>query len=111
MFYIPKTGCQWRMLPHDFPKWQLIYYYFRKWTEDGVFEEICEVLRDRNRQSEGKEISPSIGIIDSHSVKTTLVSGEERGIDGGKNINFAKVIKFEQLLLYSPLISDCCIVF
>lgn len=45
LFYILKTGCHWRMLPNDFPKWQLVYYYFAKWRDDGTIEEINDVLR------------------------------------------------------------------
>ncbi|MDR2469446.1 MAG: transposase [Tannerella sp.] len=50
MFYLLKTGCQWRMLPPDFPKWQLVYYYCSKWKEDGTIEEIHEVLRAQFRK-------------------------------------------------------------
>jgi putative transposase len=75
IFYLLKTGCQWRMLPQDFPKWQLVYYYFNQWKEDGTFEELNEVLRDMLRKQCGKKSSPSVGLIDSQSVKTTRVGG------------------------------------
>ena len=75
-----KTGCQWRMLPNDFPQWQLVYY----WKSDGITEEIHEILRVKTRKDAGRESSPSLGLIDFQSVKTTRSGGEERGIDGGK---------------------------
>ena len=65
IFYVNKSGCQWRMLPSDFAPWQTVYYYFRKWKLEGVWEELLNVLHAKARKSVGKEESPSLGIIDS----------------------------------------------
>ena len=69
--YVLRTGCPWRMLPHDLPPWQTVYKYFRRWTLDGTWEGVHEALRPNVRQSEGSSPTPSAAIIDSQSVKTT----------------------------------------
>lgn len=90
IFYLLKTGCQWRMLPTNFPSWKLVYYYFSKWRNDGTIELIHEFLRDMTRKKAGKKESPSVALIDSQSVKTTRSGGVCRGIDGGKKIKGRK---------------------
>lgn len=71
IFYLLRSGCQWRMLPKDLPKWQLVYHYFALWRDDGTIELIHDRLRSQVRQQAGKKAAPTVGIIDSQSVKTT----------------------------------------
>ena len=88
IFYLVRTGCQWRMLPTEFPKWQLVYYYYRQWRDTGVFAEVLSVIHARTRLAAGREASPSAAAIDSQSVK--CARGEHRGIDGNKRVNGRK---------------------
>jgi putative transposase len=90
IFYLLKTGCHWRMLPNDFAPWSSVYSYFRKWKYDGTFEELNDILRSFLRQRAGKKESPSLGIIDSRSVRTSSFGALERGIDGNKKIKGRK---------------------
>ena len=90
ILYVNKTGCQWRMLPSDFAPWQTVYYYFRKWKCEGVFEEVMDCLRSFIRKQSGRYANPSLGIIDSRSVKTSHHVDSERGIDGNKKIKGRK---------------------
>ena len=75
IFYVLRTGCSWRSLPHDFPKWQLVYVYFRQWEQDGLWQRLNDQLREAVRQQAGREKQPSAAIIDSQSVKTTQKGG------------------------------------
>jgi putative transposase len=70
IFYRLRTGCSWRMLPQDFPKWQTVYTYFRNWKKDSTWHKVNDVLRRKIRIQEGRDEEPSAGILDSQSAKT-----------------------------------------
>src|SRR5215203_91753 len=91
VFYVSKTGCQWRMLPHEFPPWKTVFHYFRRWRLDGTWEALNHVMRERIRVRLGRDPQPSAGIVDSQSAKTTGVGGEQRGFDGGKQVRGRKL--------------------
>ena len=84
LLYITKSGCQWRMLPKSYPPWESVYYYFRKWKSYGVIEEIHDFLVSKVRRKSNKASEPSVGIIDSQSVKAINVCQGDIGYDGGK---------------------------
>jgi putative transposase len=90
ILYVAKSGCQWRMLPAHFAPRNTVYFYYRKWKLEGVFEQINDYLVNLVRKTFGRNASPSLAIIDSRSVKTSRQGGDERGYDGGKKIKGRK---------------------
>jgi transposase len=83
VFYVLRSGCSWRMMPHDYPAWDAVYGYFRRWQKDGTWQQIHDALRDDCRFLDGRDAQPTAAALDSQTVKTAALPGP-RGYDGGK---------------------------
>lgn len=89
ILYVVRTGCQWRMLPADFPNWSTVYGIFWRWRNEAVWEKVHDALREKVRRAADKKSTPTVAIIDSQSIRTAE-GGEERGYDAGKKITGRK---------------------
>lgn len=87
--YVVRTGCAWRMLPHDFPPWDNVYKTFRRWTDQGKFEQMHDRLRTRWREREGRDSAPSAAVLDAQSTRGSPQGGPS-GFDAGKHIKGRK---------------------
>ena len=89
IFYLVRSGCQWRLLPHDFPPWSTVHTWYRRWRTDGTWERLHEALRQQLRSAAGRHPSPRSSAADSQSVKTTPQGGD-KGFDSGKKVQGRK---------------------
>jgi putative transposase len=90
VFYVLKTGSQWRMLPSDYPPWQTVYYHFRKWRRLNLLQRLCDRIRRAARVVAGRKPSPSAAVIDTQSVDTERQAGPGRGRDPKKKVTGRK---------------------
>jgi putative transposase len=90
ILYVLRSGCPWRLLPHDLPHWSTVHLYFREWKLAGIWEQVNAALRREVRVGLGRDPEPSAAILDSQSIKSSSVRGDKRGYDGGKKISRQK---------------------
>ena len=106
ILYVLKEGCRWRSLPHDYPKWQNVYYHYQIWTKKGddgksIWDKVLEELVLSERITNGKQAKTTMSILDSKSVKNAFTA-EEKGYDGGKKYRVLKFI-LELIHAASPM--------
>jgi transposase len=77
IFYVLRTGCQWRYLPQSYPRWTSVYSCFRRWSQNGTWDKVVEALRVEVRYAQGRKAHPSAAVIDTQSIKTTEKGGHE----------------------------------
>jgi transposase len=80
ILYFLRAGMAWRLLPHDFPPWQTVYYYLRRWQREGVWDRIHHTLLMADRERTGRDASPTAAILDSQSVRTADQKGDRRAM-------------------------------
>jgi transposase len=91
IFYVVRTGCSWRQLPHDFPPWQTVFWYFKRWRADCTVDRLHDALRDQLRDGAGRDPMASAAIVDAQSVKAAdTIGAASRGFDAGKKVNGRK---------------------
>ena len=95
LLYVTKMGCQWRQMPNDLPPWLVCYYYFwigppKRWRNEGKWERLNKTLVERRRQKANRHASPSVGVIDSQSVKNSEWGVVLKGFDGNKKVQGRK---------------------
>jgi len=91
ILYVVRTGCAWRLLPKEYPPWQTVFWYFKRWQAEGSLDRLHDALRDRLRDADGRDPMVSAGIVDAQSVKgADTVSSATRGYDAGKKVNGRK---------------------
>lgn len=113
IFYVVRTGCQWRELPGDFPPWSSVYYHYRKWSQNGTWRAINAAVCQIERKKRGRKEQPTGATIDSQSVKTTELASE-RGFDGHKRVKGHKrhiitdtVGNLLEVVVHTADIADC----
>jgi putative transposase len=94
IFYVQRTGCQWEMLPHDLPPYSTVYYYFRKWQRNGIWQHMHDQIREKLRTTFGRNEQSSVAIADSQSVKTTEKRGRSTGSMVAKRLKDVSAISW-----------------
>jgi putative transposase len=90
IFYVVRSGCHWRLLPHDFPPWSTVYYHFRRFRSSGLWSLILKTLHAVERKRAGKDPQPTTAILDSQSIKTVEESAHPSGYDAHKDVKGRK---------------------